>query len=208
MHSHVSLIPRSSPKNSVSMFLQLVREANIWVVSSVDLGGHICQNLKTPCRKCLTRLHQSQLLLVQLARWWNSPSFTYAFANTSSNRCQKPLPFNSRERSRRTTGNLFFPLCYCTSWCFIFPLYLTHPWDHVSCLKGVLIASTLPVRSMLSRARQLAIVSSSYSGNCPSPPCWHCGHGTWVCTSFAWFAFILQLPTERHGSPLARAYIR
>lgn len=105
--SHVSLILRSSPKNSVSMFLQLMWEANIWIVSLVDLGGQICQNLKALCRKCLSRL-QSQLLLVQLTRWWNSPSLTFAFANTSSNWRQKPLPFNSRERSRGATGNLFF----------------------------------------------------------------------------------------------------
>lgn len=191
VHSHVSLIPRSSLKNSISMFLQLMREANIWVVSSVDLGGHICQNLKTLCRKCLSRLHQSQLLLVQLTRWWNSPSFTSAFANTSSNWRQKPLPFNSREWSRRTTGNLFFLLCSCTSWCFIFPFYLPHPWDHISHLKGILIASILPVRFVLSRAGRLAIVSSSSSGDCPSPPSWHCEHGVLVCTSFAWFALIL-----------------
>lgn len=191
VHSYVSLIPCSSLKNTVSMFLQLMREANICVVSSVDLGGHICQNLKTLCRKCLSRLHQSQLLLIQLTRWWNSPSFTSAFANTSSNWHQKPLPFNSREQGRSSTGNFFFFLCYCTSWCFIFPLYLTHPWDHISCLKGVFIASTLPVRSMLSRSGWLAIVSSSCSGNCPNPPCWHCKHGTWVCTSFSCFALIL-----------------
>lgn len=189
--SPVSLIPHSSLKNSVSMFLQFIREANIWVVSSVDLGGRICQNLTTLCRKCLSRLHQSQLLLVQLTRWWNSPSFTSAFANTSSNWRQKPLPFNSREWSRRTTGNLFFLLCYCTSWCFIFPLYFMNPWNDISCLKGVLIAFALPVRPVLSRAGRLTIVSSSSSGNCPSWPRWHCERGTQVCPSFAWFALIL-----------------
>lgn len=107
VHSYVSLIPHSSPKNSVSMLLQLMWEANIWIVSLVDLGGQICQNLKALCRKCLSRL-QSQLLSVQLTRWWNSSSSTSALANTSSKWCQKPLPFNSREWSRRGTGNLFF----------------------------------------------------------------------------------------------------
>lgn len=134
------------------MFLWLTREANIWAASSVDLGGHICQNLKTLCRKCLSKLQQRQLLLVQLTRWWNSPSFTSAFANAYANWCQKPLPFNSKEWSGRTTGNLFFPLRCCTGWCYILPLCLSHPWDHVSCLKGVLIASTLAIRYVLFRA--------------------------------------------------------
>lgn len=182
--SPVSLIPHSSLKNSVSMFLQFIREADIWVVSSVDLGGRICQNLTTLCRKCLSRLHQSQLLLVQLTRWWNSPSFTSAFANTSSNWRQKPLPFNSRERSRRTTGNLFFLLLLHKLVLYL-SLVLHESLEWYSCLKGVLIAFTLLVRPVLSRAGRLTIVSSSSSGNCPSWPRWHCERGTQECPSFA-----------------------